>query len=146
MLDGSNTLQLSWASGKSVNNLSLLDDFPFSYDSGVLIATTLVEGVLLEFPITQDLLDSQATSTMDTTSGPEGSKSDACYPQTVSDSDSDGPQHSNSKALSKSVEVITTTKAAPRSKSIWEKRKELWERRFTHPQKMTPSYALGGRY
>ena len=58
MLDGSNTLQLSWASGESVNNLSLLDDFPFSYDSGVLIATTLVEGVLLEFPITQDLLDS----------------------------------------------------------------------------------------
>ncbi len=52
MLDGSNTLQLSWASGESVNNLSLLDDFPFSYDSGVLIATTLVEGVLLEFPIT----------------------------------------------------------------------------------------------
>jgi hypothetical protein len=146
MLNGSNILQLSWDSGESVNDLSLLDDFPFSYDSGVSVATTLVEGVLLEFPITQDLLDSQATSTMDTTSRPGGSKSDTCYPQTVSDSVLDGPQRSNSKGLSDSVDAITTTEAAPRFKSIWEKRKELWERRFTHPQKMKSSYASGGRY
>jgi hypothetical protein len=146
MLNGSNISQLSWDSGKSVNDLLLLDDFPFSYDLGVLVTTTIVEGVLLEFPITQDLLDSQATSTMDATSRPKGSKSDTCYPQTVSDSVSDGPQCLNSKVLSDSVEVITTTKAAPRSESIWEKRKELQERRFTHPQKMKSSYALGGRY
>jgi hypothetical protein len=147
MLDSSNTSQLSWASGESANDLSLLGDFPFSYDSGVSVATTLVEGILSEFPITQDVLDSQATSTMDVTSesGPECSKSDACCSQTVLDSDSDGPQRSNSKALSESVEAIATTEAAPRSESTWEKRKELRERRFTHPQKMKPSYASGER-
>jgi len=145
MLDSSNTLQLSWASGKSANDLSLLGDFSFFYDLGVLVATTLVEGILSEFPIIQDMLDSQATSTMDTTSRPECSKSDACYSQTVLDSDSDGPQCSNSKVLSESVEVITTTEAAPRSKSTWKKRKELWERRLTHPQKMKPFYASGER-
>jgi hypothetical protein len=57
---------LSQASGKSADDLLLLDGFPFSYDSGILIATTLVEGVLLEFPLTQELLES--TSIMDTTS------------------------------------------------------------------------------
>jgi hypothetical protein len=145
MLDSSNTSQLSWASGESADDLSLLGDFPFSYDSGVSVATTLVEGILSEFPITQDVLDSQATSTMDATSGPKCSKSDACYSQTVLDSDSDGPQRSNSKALSESVEAITTTEAAPMSESTWERRKELWERRFTHPQKMKPSYASGER-
>ena len=145
MLDSSNTSQLSWASGESADDLLLLGDFPFSYDSGVSVATTLVEGILSEFPITQDVLDSQATSTMDTTSGPKCSKSDTCYSQTVLDSDSDGPQRLNSKALSESVEAITTTEAAPMSESTWERRKELWERRFTHPQKMKPSYASGER-
>jgi hypothetical protein len=83
---------------------------------------------------------------MDVTSRPEGSKSDACYPQTVLDLVLDRPQRLNSKVLSNSVEAITITKAAPRSESIWEKRKELWERRFTHLQKMKPSDASEGRY
>ena len=144
MLDGSNTSQLSWDSGESVNDLSLLDDFPFSYNSGVSIATALVEGVLSEFPITQDLLDS--TSTTDATFGLQGNKADAYYPQTVSDSVSDGAPRLDSNALSKSVEATTTTETALSSESIREKRKVLWEKRFTHPHKMKPSYASGGRY
>ena len=83
MLDSSNlnTSQLSQASGESPDDLSLLDDFPLSYDSGVLIATTLVEGILLEFPITQDSLDSVCTTVV--TLGLEGCKSIAYIPQTV---------------------------------------------------------------
>jgi len=80
MLDSSNlnTSQLLEASGESANDLSLLDDFPFSYDSGVSIATTLVEGILSEFPIIQDSLDS--TCTTDATLGLKGSKMIAYIP------------------------------------------------------------------
>ena len=136
------------ASGKSADDLSLLDGFPFSYDSGISIATTLVEGVLLEFPLTQELLES--TSIADTTSGLQVSKSDAYYPQTVSDSALDGPPAHlglESSALSKPVEAVTMTESVPTSQSIREKRKELWERRLTYPEKMKPAtgYALEGR-
>jgi hypothetical protein len=155
MLDSSNlnTSQLSQASGKSPDNLSLLDDFPLSYDSGVSIATTLVKGILSEFPITQDSLDSVCTTVV--TLGLEGCKSIAYIPQTVLDSDSDGAPHLDSdgapcldsNVLSKSVEVTTTTDTAPISEYTWERMKELWERRFTHPEKMKPAsgYALEGR-
>jgi hypothetical protein len=145
MLDSSDTLQLSssWASGTSPDDLSLLGDLSFSLDLGVSIATTLVESILSEFPITQDSLD--YTSTANATSGLQGSKSEAYYPQTVSDSALDGALCSDSNPLSKSVEATTITEAAPRSESIWEKRKALWEKRFTHPNKMKPRYAWGGR-
>ena len=146
MLDSSNISQLSQASGESADDLSLLGNLSFSFDSGVSIATTLVEGILSQFPITQELLD--PTNTTDATSRLEGSKSDAYYPQTISDSASDRPQHSDSNALSESVEVTITTKleAAPGSEYPWERMKELWERMFTHPNKMKPSYTSGGRY
>jgi hypothetical protein len=71
-------IMLSQASSESVDDLLLLDGFPFSYDSGISIATTLVEGVLLEFPLTQELLKS--ISIMDTTSRLQVSKSDTYYP------------------------------------------------------------------
>ena len=145
MLDSSNTPQLShWqASGKLADDLSLLGNFSFSYDSDVSITTTLVEGLMSQYPITQELLDS--TSTTDATSECEGSKSVAYTPQIVSDLALDGPQHSDSNALSESVEARTTTEPAQRSKSTWERLKELWARRFTHPRKMKPTYAWGGR-
>ena len=136
MLDSSNISQLSQASGESVDDLSLLGDLSFSYDSGVSVATTLVEGILSEFPITQDTLHS--TWATNVTSGLEGSKLVADTPQTVLDLESN--------ALSKSVEAITTTTTMPSFESTREKMKELRERRFTHPQKIMPSYALGGRY
>ena len=141
-------VMLSQASGKSADDLLLLDGFPFSYDSGISIATTLVEGVLLEFPLTQELLES--TSIMDTTSRLQVSKSDTYYPQTVSDSALDGPLVHlglESSALSEPVEAVTMTESVPTSQSIREKRKELWERRFTYPEKMKPAtgYASEGR-
>jgi len=110
MLDSSNTSQLWQASGESPDDLSLLGDFLFTYDSDVLIATTLVEGIMSQFPITQNLLDS--TSTTDATSENEGSKSLTYTPQIVLDLASDGPQRSDSNALSKSVEARTTTEPA----------------------------------
>jgi len=139
MLDSSNISPLSQASGESADDLSLLGDLSFSYDSGTSIATTIVEGILSQFPITQQSLDS--TNTMDATSGLEASKLDAYIPVLGPD----GPQHLDSKALSETAEANTTTEAAPRSQSTWEKRKELWERRFTHPQKMKPSYTSAER-
>jgi len=143
MLDNSNTSQRWQASGESADDLSLLGDFSFTYDSDVSIATTLVEGIMSQFPITQDLLDSMSTT--NATSEHEGSKSVAYTPQIVSDLASDGPQHSDSNALSESVEARTTTEPARRSKSTRERLKELWARRFTHPWKMKPTYASGGR-
>ena len=143
MLDSSNTSQLWQASGKSSDDLSLLGNFSFTYDSDVLIATTLVEGIMLQFPITQDLLDSMSTT--NATSENEGSKSLAYTPQIVSDLALDGPQRSDSNALSESVEAQTTTEPTRRSESTQERLKELWARRFTHPQKMKPTYASGGR-
>jgi hypothetical protein len=145
MLDSSNISQLSQASGESADDLSLLGELSFSFDSGISIATTLVEGILSQFPTTQELLDSPNTT--DTTSGLESSKSVAYNPQNISDSlaDLDGPQHTDSTALSKPVEAITTTGAVPRSESTRERRKKLWERRFTYPKKMKPSYASAGR-
>ncbi len=128
MLDSSNISQLSQASGESVDDLSLLGDLSFSYDSGVSVATTLVEGILSEFPITQDTLHS--TWATNVTSGLEGSKLVADTPQTVLDLESN--------ALSKSVEAITTTTTMPSFESTREKMKELRERRFTHPQKIMP--------
>jgi hypothetical protein len=140
MLDSSITSQPSQASGELADDLSLLGDLSFSYDLGVSVATTLVEGILLQFPITQDLLDSM--NIMDTTFRLEASKLDAYTPVLGLD----GPQHLDSNALSKSVEVITTTETVPSSESTWEKIKELWERRFTHPQKIKPSYTLAERW
>jgi len=103
MLDSSNTSQLWQASGESPDDLSLLGNFSFTYDLDVLIATTLVEGIMSQFPITQDLLDSMSTT--DAMSENEGSKSLAYTPQIVSDLASDGPQCSDSNVLSESVEV-----------------------------------------
>ena len=145
MLDSSNISQLSQASSESADDLSLLSNLSFSFDSGISIATTLVEGILSQFPTMQELLDS--TNTTDATSGLESSKSVAYNPQNISDSlaDLDGPQCSDSNALSESVEVITTTEPARRSESTQERLKELWARRFTHPRKMKPTYASGGR-
>ncbi len=145
MLDSSNTSQLShWqASGKLADDLSLLGNFSFSYDLDVSIVTTLVEGIMLQFPITQDLLDS--TSTTNATSECEGSKSLTYTPQIVLDLALDGPQCSDPNVLSESVEAITMTEPARRSESTRERLKELWARRFTHPQKMRPTYAWGGR-
>ena len=143
MLDSSNTSHLSQASSESADDFSLLGDLSFSYDSGISVATTLVEGILSQFPITQDSLDS--TSITDMTSRLEGSKSDAYNPQAVSDSDLDGTRLPVSSMLSNSAGAKTTSEAAPRSESTWEKIKELWERRFTHPQKMKPTYASAER-
>lgn len=145
MQDSSNTSQLSssWASGESLDDLSLLGDLSFSFDSGVSVSTTLVEDILSEFPITQDSLGS--TSTTDATSELQGSKTDAYNPLTVSDLASDGPQCPDCNVLAEPVEAITTADAAPMSESTQERLKELWARRFTHPRKMTPSYAWGGR-
>jgi hypothetical protein len=143
MLDSSNTSQLWQASGKLADDLSLLGNFSFTYDSDVSITTTLVEGIMSQFPVTQDLLDS--TSTTDATSKHEGSKSVTYTPQIVSDLASDGPQRSDSNTLSESVEARTMTKPAQRSESTQERLKELWARRFTHPWKMKPTYASGGR-
>jgi hypothetical protein len=111
MLDSSITSQLSQASGESPDDLSLLGNLSFSYDPSVSIATTLVEGLLSQFPITQDSLDS--TNTMDMTSRLDASKLDTYTPVLGLD----GPQHSDSNALSKFVEVITTTETMPSSES-----------------------------
>jgi hypothetical protein len=144
MLDSPN-LNTSQLSAEASNDLSLLDDFPFSYDSGISIATTLVEGILSEFPITQDSLD--YTCSTDATLELEGIKSIAYTPQTVLASDSDGAPRSDSNALSRSGEAIATTTTTPRSASFRKKLKELQERRFTHPQKMKPAlgFASEGR-
>jgi hypothetical protein len=50
MLDSSNTSHLSQASSESADDFSLLSDLSFSYDLGISVATTLVEGILLQFP------------------------------------------------------------------------------------------------
>jgi len=145
MLDSSNISQLSQVSGESDDDLSLLGDFSFSYDSDVSIATALVEGIVSHFPNTQDSLNFMNTT--DVAPGREGSKSVAyaATPQTVLDSNSDGPQCLDSNALSESAEAIAATTTMPRSASFRKKLKELHERRFTHPQKMKPTYAWGGR-
>jgi hypothetical protein len=78
MLDSSNTSQLWQASGESPDDLSMLGNFSFTYDSDVLIVTTLVEGIMSQFPITQNLLDSMSTT--DVMSENEGSKSLAYTP------------------------------------------------------------------
>lgn len=143
-LDRSNTSQFSQASGLEwANDLSLLGDFSFSYDSDISIATTLVEGIMLQFPITQDFAGS--ISTTEVTSGHEGSKSVAYSPQIVSDLASDGPQRLDSNTLSEPIDVITMTEAARGCETHQERLKKLFERRFTHPHKMKPTYARGGR-
>lgn len=152
MLDSSDTSPISsfWASHESANNLSMLGDLSLSFDSGVSVATTLVEDILSEFPITQDwdLLDS--TSTTSATFGLHGSESEAYYPYSVLDSASDGAPHGphlDSNTLSKSVEETTIIEAVPRSEATRrEKLKELWEKRFTRPYKMKPHYTSEGRY
>ena len=123
MLDISNVPQHSQASGMSADDLSFLDDFPFFYNPGVLVATTLVEGILSEFPITQDSLNS--TCITDATSGLKGSKLVTYTPQIDSDLALDRPQHWDSNVLSKSVEVRTMTEPVQRSKSTQERLKEL---------------------
>jgi hypothetical protein len=123
----------------------LLGNFSFSYDSDVSIATALVEGIVLHFPNTQDSLNFMNTTNM--APGCEGSKSVTymATPQTVLDSNSDGPQCLDSNVLSKSAEAIAATTTMPRSTSFWKKLKELHEGRFTHPQRIKPTYAWGGR-
>jgi hypothetical protein len=97
------------------------DSLPFSFgdcsfisDSGVSIATTLVEEIIQGFTTTQDSLDS--TITTNAIAGLEDDKSDA-YEFMHSDPE-------------------TAARVARQ-----ERMKELMERRFTHPQKMTPSYS-----
>ena len=107
----------------SADDLSFLDNFPFSYDLGVSVATTLVEGILSEFPIIQDSLNSICI--IDATSGLEGSKSVTYTPQIDSDSASDRPQCWDSNMLSESVEARTMTEPAQRSESTQERLKEL---------------------
>jgi len=95
-----------------------LGDCSFISDSGISIATTLVEEIIRDFPITQDSLDSSITTNIITEL--EDDKSDA-YKLT----------HMDPK---------TAATAAH-----WEKIKELIERTFTYTQKMTPGCCLGGK-
>jgi len=97
------------------------DSLPFSFggncsfisDSGISVATTLVEEIIQGFTTTQDSLDS--TITTNAIAGLEDNKSNAYV-----------LMHSDPE---------TAARAA-----CQERMKELMERRFTHPQKMTPSY------
>ncbi len=115
--------------GPDISELQLLSDIsdslPFSFgdfsfisDSGILIATTLVEKVIQAFPITQESFDS--TSTTNVIFGLEDNKSDTY------------------KLMH--LDPETAARAAHR-----ERMKELMERRFTHPQNMTPCYFSEGR-
>jgi len=93
-------------------------NFSFISDSGISIATTLVEEVIQAFPITQESFDS--TSITNAISGLEDDKSD----------------------IYKLMHLDPETAA----RATHQKRmKELMERRFTHPQKMTPHYFSEGR-
>ncbi len=93
-------------------------DFSFISDSGISITTTLVEEVIQAFPITQESFDS--TSTTNAIFGLEDNKS-------------------NTYKLTR-LNPETAARAARR-----ERMKELMERRFTHPQNMTPRYFSEGR-
>ena len=117
--------------GPEISKLQLLseifdsDSLPFLFgncsfisDSGISITTTLVEEIIQGFTTTQDSLDSMIT--MNAIAELEDNKSNA-YEFT----------HSDSK---------TAARAA-----CQERMKELMERRFTHLQKMTPSYFLRER-
>ena len=90
-----------------------LGEFSFISDSGISIATTLVEEIIQDFPITQDSIDSSITS------------------NAITELEDD---KSNAYKLTR-LDPETTARAAHR-----ERLKELMERRFTHPQKMTPGY------
>ena len=92
----------------------LLSSCSFISDSGISIATTLVEEIIQDFPITQDSLDSSITT--NTIPELEDDKSDAY----------------------KLVHVDPETAATAARQ---ERLKELMERRFTHTRKMTPHYS-----
>ena len=101
------------------------DSLPFSFgnfsfisDLGISITTTLVEEVIQAFPITQASFDS--ISIMNAISRLEDDKSDT-YKLT----------HLDPKTVARATRQ--------------ERMKKLMERRFTHPQKMTPHYFLEGR-
>ena len=115
--------------GPDISELQLLsnisDSLPFSFgdfsfisNSGISITTTLVEEVIQAFPITQESFDS--TSTTNAIFGLEDNKS-------------------NTYKLTR-LNPETAARAARR-----ERMKELMERRFTHPQNMTPRYFSEGR-
>jgi len=84
-----------------------LGDCSFISDSGISIATTLVEEIIRDFPITQDSLDSSITTNAITEL--EDDKSDA------------------HKLMRLDPNPETAATAAR-----WERLKELMERRFTH--------------
>jgi hypothetical protein len=90
-----------------------LGEFSFISDSGLSIATTLVEEIIQDFPITQGSLDSSITTNAVTKV--EDDKIDA-FKLTRSDPEA-------------------TARDAHR-----ERLKELMERRFTYTRKMTPDY------
>ena len=96
-----------------------LGDCSFISDSGISIATTLVEEIIQDLSITQDSFDSSIPTNALTEL--EDGKSDA-YKLTL-------------------VDPETADRAAHR-----EKMKELMERRFTHTRMMTPHFSWGGRY
>jgi hypothetical protein len=93
-----------------------LGDCSFISDSGISIATTLVEEIIRDFPITQDSFDSSIATNAITEL--EDDKSDAY------------------KLMCLDPEPETAATAARR-----ERLKELMERRFTHTRKMTPHYS-----
>jgi hypothetical protein len=96
----------------------LLSSCSFISDSGILIATTLVEEIIRDFPITQDSLDSSIT----TNAIPE-----------LEDDKSDAYKLTH-------VDPETAATAARQ-----EKMRELIERTFTYTQKMAPGFCSGGK-